>query len=81
MYYVYALYSKGHNKIYIGSSSDLVARLDAHNDIRNKGWTGNFRPWNLLYSEELPSKHLALIREKQLKTAKGRAFIRSFLNN
>ena len=79
MYFVYALYSDRYDKIYIGFTSNIVSRLNTHNSLENKGWTSKFKPWELLYSEELPSKQQALIREKQLKTAKGRSFIRSLI--
>jgi putative endonuclease len=79
MYYVYALYSREYDKIYIGSSSNVIARLDSHNDSRNKGWTAKYKPWRLIYSEEFAIKHLALVREKQLKSSQGRAYIRSLI--
>ena len=81
MYFVYAIYSIGYDKIYIGFTSDLVARLNTHNSPENKGWTSKFKPWELLYTEELPTKQQALVREKQLKSAKGRLFIRSLIKN
>jgi putative endonuclease len=79
MYFVYVLYSKAFDKIYIGSSSNVKARLDSHNDPRNKGYTARFRPWIVIYQEKRESKHNALIRERQLKTAKGREFIRTII--
>ena len=72
MFYVYVLYSKEYNKIYIGFTSDLEARLNQHNHPLNKGWTGNYRPWEILYHETLNTKKEAVIREKQLKSARGR---------
>jgi putative endonuclease len=80
MYFVYVLYSKAFDRIYIGSSSNVIARLDSHNDPRNKGYTARFRPWCVFHQEKFESKHDALIREKQLKTAKGRGFIRSLIS-
>jgi putative endonuclease len=80
MYFVYALYSKEHNKIYVGSSSDTEARLKSHNDPRNRGWTARYRPWIIIYSEACDDKQNALIKERQLKTAKGRLFVRSLIH-
>ena len=80
MYFVYVLYSEAFNKIYIGSSSDIKARLNSHNDPRNRGWTSRYRPWVIIHSEEFQSKHDSLLREKQLKSAKGRDFIRSLIS-
>jgi putative endonuclease len=79
MYFVYVLYSKEYNKIYIGYTSDLMARLNHHNHPKNKGWTTKYSPWIILYHEVFDTKQEAMIREKQLKSAKGRLFIRSTL--
>lgn len=82
MYTVYVLFSEYSKKIYIGCTSDIEKRLVAHNHPLNKGWTKSFQPWVLIYKEEYKSKSEALIREKQLKSAKGREFIRnSVMNN
>jgi putative endonuclease len=79
MYYTYVLYSKEYNKIYIGFTSDLEARLHQHNHPLNRGWTSKYRPWELLYHETQNTKKEAMIREKQLKSARGRLFIKSTL--
>ncbi|MEZ5104633.1 MAG: GIY-YIG nuclease family protein [Draconibacterium sp.] len=79
MHYVYALYSKGFDKIYIGYSSDINKRLAAHNHKSNTHWTAKFQPWIIVYSEEYDSKTLALKREKQLKSYRGRQFIRELI--
>jgi putative endonuclease len=79
MYIVYGLYSPGYNKIYIGFSSDLDSRLFFHNNSTNKGYTSRFRPWIIIYKEEAPDKTTAMKREKQLKSARGRLFIKTFI--
>jgi len=76
MYYVYVLKSINHDKIYIGFTSSLEQRLEAHNHAQNKGWTRLYMPWNIVYTESFELKSDAMLREKQLKTGKGRAFIR-----
>ena len=76
MFSVYVLYSKNWNKIYIGFTSDLEQRLRSHNELSKKGWTVKFRPWQLIYKEVYSLKPEAMKREKELKTAKGRDFIR-----
>ncbi len=81
MFVVYALYSKIHDKIYIGFTSDITERLKSHNELATKGWTIKFRPWEIIYQEHCSSKAEAMKREKQLKTATGRNFIRSLINN
>ena len=75
MFTVYVLKSILFQKIYIGFTSDLDARIIAHNHPSNKGWTKSFKPWELIYTEEFQTKKEAMLREKQLKSAKGREFI------
>jgi putative endonuclease len=77
MYFVYALYSEKFDKFYIGSSENPDKRLQSHNDPRNHGWTKKYQPWKIIYTEQCNSKTEALIREKQLKTSRGRDFIHS----
>jgi len=75
MYGVYILYSATHNKIYIGYTNDLQERLVSHNQLGKKGWTIKYRPWTIVHTEKFDTKELALNRERQLKFAKGRAWI------
>ncbi len=79
MFFVYVLYSINYNKTYVGCTSDLESRLIAHNHHANKGWTKSFMPWKCIYFEEFDTKTDALKREKELKTGKGRAFIKSLI--
>ena len=80
MYVVYVLYSKTFDKIYIGYTSDLINRFHSHNSLSNKGYTIKYRPWEVLYLEFIDSKSEAMQREKQLKTSRGRSFIRELIN-
>jgi putative endonuclease len=79
MFFIYALYSEESDKIYIGFSHDPNKRLLEHNEERNTGWTQKFRPWKLIYTEKCESKTVALIREKQLKSSRGRDFVWSLI--
>jgi len=81
MFKVYALFSPFFNKLYIGYTSNLDQRIKSHNEIGTKGYTLRFRPWNLIYTESHNSKKEALVREKQLKSAKGRKFIWNIIKN
>ncbi len=81
MFTVYILYSERYDKIYIGYSSDLKKRFKSHNELAKKGWTVRFRPWEIVYTETFERKQDALQREKQLKTSRGRAFIREKILN
>ena len=76
MHHVYVLYSPLYDKIYIGESSDLGVRFIYHNQGPKKGWTSRYRPWVLVYMEECANRFAALKREKQLKSAAGRRWIR-----
>jgi putative endonuclease len=75
MYIVYVLYSPSYQKIYIGFSSDLDKRLLSHNQLSKKGYTIKYRPWEVAYLEKFESKKAAMRREKELKSAQGRAFV------
>lgn len=74
MFYTYILFSFKFEKIYIGQTSDLDARIIYHNEIAINSFTSKFRPWTIIYSEEFGSRSQAMRREKQLKSAKGREF-------
>ena len=77
MFTVYAIYSEKFDKIYVGFTSDLEARIKSHNELATKGWTIKYRPWKLIYQEEYDLKEEAMNREKELKSAKGWVFIRN----
>ena len=81
MFTVYVLFSEKHNKIYIGYTSNLEQRLLSHNELGKKGWSVKYRPWILVYTEKFENKAEAMKREKQLKSAKGRAFIWEMIEN
>ena len=80
MYIVYVLFSPHYKKIYIGFTSDLDNRLASHNIYSKKGYTVKYRPWELAYTEKYGTKEEAMKREKQLKSAQGRAFIWEMLS-
>ncbi|MBK5278823.1 MAG: GIY-YIG nuclease family protein, partial [Bacteroidia bacterium] len=44
------------NKIYIGFTSNLEARLLSHNQLATKGWTIKFRPWTVIHTEVFETK-------------------------
>ena len=79
MFTVYVLYSLKYDKIYIGFTSDIKSRILSHNEKAKKGWTIRFRPWEIIYTEEKESKKDAMDREKQLKSSRGRDWIRNTL--
>jgi len=79
MFTVYVLFSKSHQKIYIGFTSNLENRMISHNQLGKKGYTLKYRPWEVIYSEVYKQKSDAMKREKQLKSAQGRAFIKNVI--
>ncbi len=80
-FYVYVLHSASYDKIYVGFTSDLSARVRSHNSLATKGWTIKFRPWTVVHTETFHTKSQAMRREKELKSAAGRAFIKSKILN
>ena len=57
----------------------MEQRLLSHNELAKKGWTIKFRPWKVVHTEEFKTKREALQREKQLKSSRGRDWIRATL--
>jgi len=80
MFTVYAIYNEIRNKIYIGHTSDLAKRMKRHNrrlPSKLKSFTSkNGSIWILIHSERFNTRQEAIKREKQLKSYKGREFIR-----
>ena len=75
MYTVYILKSKKFDKTYVGYTSNLIQRFYSHNELSKKGWTKNFRPWKVIYTEVFIDKKEAMAREKWFKSGIGRRFI------
>jgi putative endonuclease len=80
MFTVYVLHSEKYDKIYIGFSGDLDKRLLSHNELSKKGYTARYRPWKIIYTEEFDSKEKAMKREKELKSSRGRTYLRTIIN-
>mgnify|MGYP003529316686 len=77
-FYVYCLYSKFHEKLYIGQTNDLEKRLKQHEAGRVYS-TRTYRPYILIHFEEFIDRNSAVKREKELKTSQGRRFLRSII--
>ena len=77
-YYVYIIYSPSQDKYYTGYSADPLERQEEHN-MGATASTRPGRPWILVYKEEYPNKHTAIIREKEIKKMKSRKFIESLI--
>ena len=73
-YFIYILQSLVDGTYYIGSTQDLEARLERHNEGRSK-YTKPKRPWKMIYYEEYDRRSNAARREKEIKTRKSRKLI------
>lgn len=76
MYFTYILRSKIHGRHYYGHSADLTERLKAHNSGKVRGTKG-YRPWEVIYYEEYPTKSEAYQREMYFKSIDGHNFLKS----
>ncbi len=77
---VYILYSEKFNATYVGYTTDLISRFHSHNSLATKGWTLRYRPWRVMHVEFYETQKQAMLREKELKTGKGRDFIQHIKN-
>lgn len=78
-FYVYILYNKDKNYIYIGYTENLRQRLNEHNGGYSKS-TKSYLPLELIHYEAYKSKNDAKRREKYLKTNKGRTTLMTMLS-
>jgi putative endonuclease len=74
----YVLQSTRTGRLYTGSTSDFERRFAEHNANESFS-TKNQGPWELVHREEFESNAEAVRRERELKTGKGRDFIRQIL--
>lgn len=75
MYYVYILRSiQQPKKLYIGYTSDVFDRLEAHNN-GGSVYTKNHMPWELVWYCVYKDKSKAWAFERCLKSHSGRALI------
>jgi len=77
-YTVYALYSESLDLIYVGQTNNIVKRLLDHKKGYSK-YTSRSKDWKIFYSEIKETRSEVLKRERQLKTTRGRAFLRESL--
>jgi putative endonuclease len=66
-YYTYILKSEKNGDYYIGSTEDVIKRLELHNKGRVKS-TKAYKPWILLETHEFVSRSEAFRQEMFLKT-------------
>ena len=80
MFYVYVLRSLLDCNFYVGYTKDLKVRLNEHSNGEVNS-TKNRRPLKLVYYESCLNQQDATHREKYLKTAWGKRYIKSRLKN
>ncbi|MDP4009208.1 MAG: GIY-YIG nuclease family protein [bacterium] len=79
MYVVYLLKSSVVKKSYVGVTNDIGRRIAEHNSGKHF-YTERHMPWKIVYTEEFPSFDEARKREKYLKTASGRRFLKKIFD-
>jgi putative endonuclease len=75
---VYALKNLQNDEVYVGMSKFPEKRLKEHNSGKNR-YTKAFMPWTVFFIEEFPNYEQARVREKYLKTATGKRFLKKAL--
>ncbi len=78
MFHVYVIQSETGLR-YIGQTEDLPKRLQQHNSGKAR-YTRRCKSWKVVYQEAYPTRREALFREAELKTTKGRNFLRKTLS-
>ena len=74
MKHVYLIQSNSYpNQKYVGVTTDLGARLEAHNQGKSKHTT-KYRPWKLVTAVSFADEQKAHAFEHYLKSGSGRAF-------
>ncbi len=76
MCYTYVLQSGKDGKWYTGSTNDLERRLHEHNHGEVEA-TRYRRPMRLLYYEGCLNEHDARLRERYLKSAWGKRYLKN----
>ena len=79
-FYVYVLYNKCRNFIYIGYSENLTKRIQEHSEGKVKS-TKHYLPLKLIFYEAYPTKSDAKRREKYLKSNKGKTTLMTMLKS
>jgi putative endonuclease len=75
MYTVYILRSLSKSFQYVGMTNNLERRLQEHNSGYSLA-TKSYIPFKLVYTEILPDRKSARVREKYFKSGAGREYIK-----
>jgi len=80
MYYTYILQSNKDRRFYTGYTNNLKERLELHNAGKVES-TKNRLPLEIVYYEACLNQQDATHRERYLKTAWGKRYIKTRLKN
>lgn len=75
----YILFSETCNQYYVGSTQNLVDRINRHNTGRST-FTKRGIPWILVYEKQYLSKSEAYKAELYIKSQKSRKYIEDLIN-
>jgi putative endonuclease len=74
-HFVYILQSEENDRYYVGRSKNPERRLEHHNTT-STGFTSRYRPWELVFTQEFPTKDDAVAAEQLIKGWKSRKMTR-----
>ena len=80
IYKVYILLSENYRKTYVGFSEDTLKRLETHNGGQVLS-TKKYRPWRIVFEEEVVSYEEARKRERYYKSGAGRRKIKAIFDD
>ena len=63
---------------YVGMTKNIDNRLKAHNAGKSK-FTSHAKPWKIIYTESCEDFANGRVREKYLKSAAGKSFLKKIL--
>ena len=78
MVFVYVIESLSDQIWYTGMAKDVTKRLQEHNQGQSRFTKGHL-PWKIIYIESHPDWGIARVREKYLKSAAGKRWLRKYL--
>ena len=79
MIIVYVIESLSDKTWYTGMAKDVTNRLNEHNSGKTR-FTKGHRPWKIIYTELKSDWAAARIREKYLKSAAGKNWLKKHLS-
>ncbi len=78
-YKIYILFSDTYRKTYVGFSENTIARLEKHNSGAVTS-TKKFRPWRIVFEEDVNDYKEARKRELYYKSGAGRRKIKAIFD-